>query len=94
MAERTPGDDIDVRVRIRRANLPALLEGVTLGMDSLTRRPIRLRLVEQPDGVHALEIEANAITAASTPDPVDQTPVFDPLADLAENEDLGDFDHG
>jgi len=83
MADRTPGDDIDILVRLRRANLPALVGGITLGMDALTRKAIRLQLVQIEPGTYALAIEANQITACSTPEPVNMEQIFDPLLDLA-----------
>ena len=44
---RSTGDDLEIRVRVRAANLPVLEEGVELGIDALTMRPIVLR----PSGV-------------------------------------------
>jgi hypothetical protein len=70
-ADRTPGDDTLVRVRVRTANLPALEAGVTLGTDDLTRRPIELRLVRRGDGTHDLEVVTGSAAKAATPDPVD-----------------------
>jgi hypothetical protein len=68
---RTPGDDVVVQLRVRRANLAALEEGVQLGIDSLTGQAIEQRLVRQPDGVYGLEVVTNPIAMLSTPDPVD-----------------------
>lgn len=68
---RTPGDDVIVQVRVRRANLPALERGVVLGLDNLTGGAIELRLVPRADGVHDLEVVTNPIAMAATPSPVD-----------------------
>jgi len=69
--ERPGGDDIDVTLRIRRANLRHLEQGAPLGLDALTERMIVLRLAEQPElGVFALEITASALVAGATPEPV------------------------
>lgn len=68
---RTPGDDVVVQVRVRRANLPALEAGVVLGVDDLTKEPIALRLVPRGDGTHDLEVVTNPLAKAATSDPVD-----------------------
>jgi hypothetical protein len=68
---RTPGDDVVIRVRVRRANLPNLERGIELGIDDMTHRPIELRLVPQADGVHALEVVTNPFPMMATPEPVD-----------------------
>lgn len=68
---RAAGDDTIVQVRVRSANLPALEEGVRLGMDALTQRPIELRLVRRDDGVYDLEVVTNPVAMMATPDPVD-----------------------
>ena len=68
---RTPGDDVVVQVRVRSANLPALEDGVELGVDSLTGSAIELRLVPRADGVHDLEVVTNPLSMLATPDPVD-----------------------
>lgn len=70
---RTPGDDVVVQVRVRRANLPALeaAGGVVLGIDDLTGQPITLRLVPRDDGTHNLEVVTNALAKAAVPEAVD-----------------------
>lgn len=68
---RTPGDDVVIQLRVRAANLPALEAGVQLGIDSLTRGAIELRLVPRDDGVHELEVVTNPIPMLATPEPVD-----------------------
>jgi hypothetical protein len=68
---RTPGDDVVVQVRLRRANLPSLETGVCLGLDSLTGAAIELRLVPRADGVHDLEVVTNSIAMAAAPEAVD-----------------------
>lgn len=72
---RTDGDDVVLELRVRKANLPALEEGVTLGIDSLTGQPITLRLVGQPDGAYGMEVVTNAIVKAAAPEAVDATVV-------------------
>jgi hypothetical protein len=67
---RTAGDDVEVKVRVRRANLAALEEGVTLGVDLLTKRDITLQLEPHEDDVHTLAVVANSVAVASTPEPV------------------------
>ena len=71
MITRAHGDDIDITVRIRRANLPTLLDGVALGIDMITCAPIMLSLVPVEEGVYSLAIEASATVKLATPDPVD-----------------------
>lgn len=75
---RTPGDDVVIQLRVRRANLPILEapDGVTLGLDALTGQTIVLRLVPRDDGVHDLEVITNALAKAATPDPVDAEIVY------------------
>lgn len=67
---REPGDDVVVHVRLRRANVPALERGVTLGIDTLTRERIVLRLVPREDEIHDLEVETGAMGMAGAPEPV------------------------
>ena len=68
---RTQGDDAIIQLRVRRANLPALEAGITLGIDYLTARPIVLRLWRRDDGVHELEVVTNPIAAALASEAVD-----------------------
>ena len=70
-ADRTPGDDTVVQVRVRTTNLAALEQGVELGIDALTERPIELRLVLRDDGIHDLEVVTGFVAKAAIPDPVD-----------------------
>lgn len=67
---REPGDDIVLRIRVRRANLPALEHGVVLGIDALTDKPIVLRLVPRADEIHDLEVETGAMGMSGAPEPV------------------------
>lgn len=70
--DRTPSDDdVVVQLRVRRANLAALEEGIQLGVDSLTGGAIEQRLVKQADGVYALEVVTNPFVAMAAPDAVD-----------------------
>lgn len=45
---RTPGEDIDLTVRVRRANLEALITGIPVDL---------VKLVELEPGVYAMELE-------------------------------------
>jgi len=67
---RTPGDDVIIHLRVRRANLPNLEAGVRLGIDSLTGDAIQFRLAAGDDGVHELEVVTNPLSMMATPDPV------------------------
>lgn len=69
--ERSAGDDVVVQLRVRRVNLPALEQGIQLGVDSLTGQPIIHRLVRQPDGVYGLEVETNPFMMLASPEAVD-----------------------
>jgi hypothetical protein len=75
--ERTEGDDVEVRVRVRRVNLPALEAGVELGIDLLTHRPIVMQLVARDDGTHDLMVVTNPIAKAAAPEAVDAEVVDD-----------------
>jgi hypothetical protein len=68
---RTPGDDVVVQVRVRRANLPSLEAGIVLGVDTLTGQPIELQLVPRDDGVHDLQVVTSPVSMFLTPSPVD-----------------------
>jgi hypothetical protein len=67
---RTDGDDVVVRVKVRRVNLASLERGEQLGVDALTGRPIMLRLAPLGDGVYGIEVETNATVAMSVPEAV------------------------
>jgi hypothetical protein len=71
MAKRSDGEDMEVRLRIRRANFNALLGGVVLGIDAAARKPILIRLEPVGDDVYSLQAETNSIVPMSIPDPVD-----------------------
>lgn len=75
--ERTEGDDVEVRLRVRRVNLPALEAGVELGVDLLTHRPIVMQLVARGDGTHDLMVITNPIAKAKAPEAVDAEVVDD-----------------
>lgn len=75
---RTDGDDVDVTLRVRRANLPAMVRGVTLGFDGDSGQPIRLRLkvVKGEASTYTIEVETNRMIAMmSVPDPANVEPV-------------------
>lgn len=68
---RPAGDDVVLQLRVRRANLPALEQGIQLGIDSLTGQPIIHRLVRQDDGIYGLEVETNPVMMMAAPEAVD-----------------------
>lgn len=69
---RSRGDDEIVQLRVRSANLPMLVKGVTLGQDDITRGDIVLQLVPEADGTYAILVVTNGLVAASAvPEPVD-----------------------
>jgi hypothetical protein len=68
---RTAGDDVVLRVRVRKVNLPRLEEGVELGLDLVTAQPIELRLVPRDDGTHDLQVITADPARSGVPDPVD-----------------------
>lgn len=77
---RTAGDDVDVTVRVRRANLPSLIEGIVLGIDLYGRKPIRLRLksVMGEADTFTIEVETNTMVALeAVPEPANVEPVED-----------------
>lgn len=80
-ATREAGDDVVVQLRVRKANLSALEDGVQLGLDSLTGQPIELRLLKEPDGVYAIEVVTNPFPMLATPEPV-SAEVVDPMRGL------------
>ena len=75
---RTPGDDTVIRLRVRSANLPALEQGITLGLDNITGEAIELRLIRRDDGIHDLLVITNGLVPAVTPEPVDARRIVSP----------------
>lgn len=63
---RTPGDDVDITVRVRKCNLQALLDGVELKV---------LQLVPIEGNVYSICVVASMSALLATPDPVDIRPV-------------------
>jgi hypothetical protein len=63
-------DDVVIQLRVRRANLDGMLEGITLGVDSLTHSAITQRLVDLGDGTYGLEVVTNPFVMAMAPDAV------------------------
>lgn len=74
---RPAGDDVVIQLRVRRANLPELENGIELGIDHMTARPIELRLFARPDGVHELQVITNAAMMTAAPEPVGAEVVSD-----------------
>lgn len=68
---REPGDDVEVTLRVRKANLPALESGVTLGIEKSTGEAITLQWVKGDDGVYEQMVVTGLFAKLATPEPVD-----------------------
>lgn len=66
---RTPGDDLMVALRVRRANLPALEAGVR-GFFTMVQLEGARRNSAGVPAEYALHVEGDAVAQAATPEPV------------------------